>query len=64
MLRQAREVVLLRGHLAGKPDLDELSAAYPNLVIEDVQAALAYAYDALGAQRLQDRKNSPDNLPF
>lgn len=34
-------------HLAYTPDLDDLFAAYPRLTIEDVQAALGYAHDAL-----------------
>lgn len=38
-------------HLAHNPDLDELVAAYPRLTIEDVQAALAYAHDAVEAER-------------
>ena len=31
------------GHLADNLDLDDLFAAYPELTVEDVQAALAYA---------------------
>jgi uncharacterized protein (DUF433 family) len=34
-------------HLAHNPDLEDLFAAYPRLTIEDVQAALGYAHDAL-----------------
>jgi uncharacterized protein (DUF433 family) len=37
-------------HLAHNPDLEDLFAAYPRLTIEDVQAALAYAHDALAAK--------------
>lgn len=39
------------GHLAHNPDLDDLFAAYPRLTIEDVQAALGYAHDAVEAIR-------------
>lgn len=38
-------------HLAHNPDLDDLFAAYPRLTIEDVQAALGYAHDAIESQR-------------
>ena len=31
------------GHLAENPDLDDLFGAYPELTIDDVKAALAYA---------------------
>jgi uncharacterized protein (DUF433 family) len=31
------------GHLAENPDLDDLFGAYPELMIDDVQAALACA---------------------
>ena len=34
-------------HLAETPDLDDLFAAFPHLTIEDVQACLAYAHDAI-----------------
>ena len=38
-------------HLATKPDFDDLFAAYPRLTREreDVQAALAFAHNALDA---------------
>lgn len=39
------------GHLAHNPDLDDLFAAYPRLTIEDVQAALGYALEAIEAIR-------------
>lgn len=39
------------GHLAHNPDLDDLFAAYPRLTIEDVQAALGYALEAVEAIR-------------
>lgn len=32
---------LVLAHLAENPDLDELFAAYPRLIIEDVKACLA-----------------------
>ena len=31
------------GHLAQNPDLDDLFGAYPELTLDDVKAALAYA---------------------
>ena len=34
-------------HLAHNPDPADLLAAYPRLTIEDVQAALGYAHDAV-----------------
>ena len=37
-------------HLATTPDFDDLFAAYPRLTMEDVQAALAFAHDALDAK--------------
>lgn len=40
-------VTRIIAHLAHNPDLDDLFAAYPRLVIEDVQAALEYALKAL-----------------
>jgi uncharacterized protein (DUF433 family) len=36
-------VTRIIAHLAHKPDLDDLFAAYPRLTIEDVQAAIAYS---------------------
>lgn len=38
-------------HLAHHPDLDDLFAAYPRLTIEDVQAALGHAHDAIESTR-------------
>lgn len=38
-------------HLAHTPDLEDLFAAYPELTVEDVQAVLSYAYDAVVNQR-------------
>ena len=35
------------GHLAQNPDLDDLFGAYPELTLEDVKAALAYAQAAI-----------------
>ena len=34
-------------HLAHEPDLSDLFAAYPELTLEDVKAALEYARDAV-----------------
>ncbi|MGH2557488.1 MAG: DUF433 domain-containing protein [Thermomicrobiales bacterium] len=51
-------------HLATTPDLDDLFAAYPRLTIEDVQAALAYAHDAVSARsRRARRKSSVERVP-
>jgi uncharacterized protein (DUF433 family) len=46
--------------LSGSFDLDEFFAAYPDLTIEDVQAALAFARDAVRADylRSQERKDA------
>lgn len=53
-------VAVVLGHLAGNPDLDDLFAAYPRLTIEDVQAVLGYAYEAVEAQRKRSsRKMGP-----
>jgi len=38
-------------HLASNPDLNDLFAAYPELTVEDVKAALAYAHDAIACLR-------------
>lgn len=40
-------VALILKHLADDPSLDELFAAYPHLMTEDVRAALAYAEAAV-----------------
>ncbi len=49
-------------HLAHKPDLADLFAAYPELTIADVQAALSFAHEAMTARR--GRKSStPRPLP-
>ena len=40
-------VTRIIAHLAHRPDLDDLFAAYPRLTIEDVQAALEFALEAL-----------------
>lgn len=37
-------------HLATTPDFGDLFAAYPHLTMEDVQAALAFAHDAVWTQ--------------
>lgn len=42
-------VIRIIAHLANNPDLEDLFAAYPRLSIEDVQAALEYALEALEA---------------
>jgi uncharacterized protein (DUF433 family) len=44
------------GHLSHNPDLDDLFGAYPELTIEDVKAALAYAREALERGRTRRRK--------
>ena len=35
------------GHLAHNPDLEDLFGAYPDLTLDDVKAALAYAQAAV-----------------
>ncbi len=35
------------GHLAHNPDLEDLFGAYPELTLDDVKAALAYAQAAI-----------------
>ena len=45
-------VTRIIAHLAHKPDLDDLFAAYPRLTIEDVQAALEFALEALEADAM------------
>ena len=55
-------VELVVGHLAHHPDLDELLAAYPELTVEDVQAALAFAAAAL-AQRAPTSPSAPAATP-
>lgn len=37
--------------LAHEPHLDDLFAAYPELTVDDVKAALAYAHEAVSKQR-------------
>lgn len=46
--------------LSGSFDLEEFFAAYPDLTIEDVQAALAFARDAVRDDylRSQERKDA------
>ena len=53
-------VELILERLSGNLDLDELFAAYPRLTIEDVQAALAFAQDAVRSNylRSQHRKEA------
>lgn len=45
-------------HLAHNPNLDDLFAAYPRLTIEDVQAVLGYAHDAIEAERNREKATS------
>jgi len=40
-------------HLAETPSIDDLFAAFPHLVIEDVQACLAYAHQSVVNEREQ-----------
>jgi uncharacterized protein (DUF433 family) len=49
-------------HLATTPDFDDLFAAYPRLKIEDVQAALAFALEAVEAKR-GSRKEPAEAVP-
>lgn len=44
------------GHLAHNPDLDDLFGAYPELTLEDVKAALAYAQAAVERGPARRRK--------
>ncbi len=46
-------VDLVLGHLVNDPRMEHLAEAYPRLTLEDVQAVLAYALDAVGAQHRQ-----------
>jgi uncharacterized protein (DUF433 family) len=48
-------VELILERLSGNFDLDELFAAYPRLTIEDVQAVLAFAQDAVRSNYLRSR---------
>jgi uncharacterized protein (DUF433 family) len=48
-------VELILERLSGNFDLDELFAAYPRLTIEDVQAVLAFAQDAVRSNYLPAR---------
>jgi len=45
-------VTRIIAHLAHEPDLNDLYAAYPRLTIEDVQAALEFALEALDADTM------------
>ena len=49
-------VELILEWLSGNLDLDEFFAAYPHLTVEDVQAALAFARDAVRADYLRSRQ--------
>jgi uncharacterized protein (DUF433 family) len=48
-------VELILERLSGNFDLDELFAAYPRLTVEDVQAVLAFAQDAVRSNYLRSR---------
>ena len=43
-------VAVILEQLAQNPDTDELFAAYPDLTLDDVKAALAYAGDLAGGE--------------
>jgi uncharacterized protein (DUF433 family) len=49
-------VELILEWLSGSLDLDEFFAAYPHLTAEDVQAALAFARDAVRSDYLRSRQ--------
>jgi uncharacterized protein (DUF433 family) len=49
-------VELILDWLSGNLDLDEFFAAYPHLAVEDVQAALSFARDAVRADYLRSRQ--------
>lgn len=44
------------GHLVHNPDLEDLFGAYPELTLEDVKAALAYAQAAIEGSPARRRK--------
>jgi uncharacterized protein (DUF433 family) len=46
-------------HLAETPDLDDLFAAFPHLVIEDVQACLTYAHKTVVNELDRATANQP-----
>jgi uncharacterized protein (DUF433 family) len=48
-------VELILERLSGNFGLDELFAAYPRLTIEDVEAVLAFAQDAVRSNYLRSR---------
>ncbi len=48
-------VELILDWLSGNLDLNELFAAYPDLTVEDVQAALAFGRDAVRTDYLRSR---------
>jgi len=49
--------------LAVEPDFDALFAAYPHLSIEDVQAVLFYAYDAMARRGHRIAQKNLRSLP-
>ncbi|MCC7024234.1 MAG: DUF433 domain-containing protein [Thermomicrobiales bacterium] len=51
-------VELILGWLSGNMDLEEFFAAYPHLTLADVQAAIAFARDAVRADYLQSQHQS------
>lgn len=51
-------------HLAREPDLQDLFAAYPELTVDDVKAALRYARIAVTNQTVHaQRTGSPQDGP-
>jgi uncharacterized protein (DUF433 family) len=46
-------------HLAHRPDLNDLFAAYPELTLEDVQACLEYAHAAVARRRPRAPRLAP-----
>jgi uncharacterized protein (DUF433 family) len=46
-------------HLANEPDLADLFAAYPELTLEDVKAALEYAHAAVTKKRVRTHPVAP-----
>lgn len=55
-IRGARiSVELILDWLSEDMDLDELLAAYPRLTLEDVQAAIAFARDAVREDYMRSR---------
>ena len=59
-------VQLVLEQLADNPDTDELFAAYPDLTLEDVKAALAYAGDVVDGAEVTPapRRRAPAGAPL